>query len=251
MVINILEIKDLHAKIGNKEILKGINLTIKSGEIHAVMGPNGSGKSTLCNIIMNHPKYKVTKGEIKFNGKNISRLSTSERANLGLFMGFQHPTEIPGVKITSFLRAAKNANQKEKHTDPLEFLDILRKESKKLKIKENLEERCVNEGFSGGEKKRLEILQLAILRPKIALLDEIDSGLDIDGLKIVAKNTKELCKKLNIGVLLITHYQRILNYITPDFVHVISDGEIMKSGEKDLALKIEKEGYKNLLKQAK
>lgn len=253
--MDILEIKNLHAKTldQSQKILKGINLKIKSGEIHAIMGPNGSGKSTLCKILMGHPKYKITRGEITFNGKNIKKLSTSERANLGLFLGFQHPLEIPGVSLGNFLRLSKNENAKAndkntKNITPIEFIKILKQKAKNLKMDEKFISRYVNEGFSGGEKKRAEIMQMAILEPKIALLDEIDSGLDIDALKIVAKNINLIFKKNSPGILIITHYQRILNYITPDHVHIMKDGEIIKSGNKKLAEELEKTGYEKYIK---
>lgn len=242
-----LEIINLHAEINGKKILKGVNLTIRSGEIHAIMGPNGSGKSTLCNVLMNHPKYEVTKGKVLFNGKNILNLSTDERARLGIFLGFQHPIEIPGVSFNTFLRNAKNSLVK-KPVPPLEFLKKLKAIAKSLKMKEAFIERPLNEGFSGGEKKRAEIVQMSILEPKVALLDEIDSGLDIDALRIVAEGIKTYFKKNSPAILLITHYQRLLNHITPHFVHIMSEGEIIKSGDKKLALKIEKEGYEKYIK---
>jgi len=249
---DILEITDLHAEIDGQEILKGINLRISSGEIHAIMGPNGSGKSTLCKVLMGHPKYEVTKGSAKFNGVEILELDTNERANLGLFLGFQHPLEIPGVSLGNFLRLAKNANIKavDKNADtvsPVEFMGEMRETVDSLKMDRKFIGRSVNEGFSGGEKKRAEIVQMAILEPKIALLDEIDSGLDIDALKIVAKEINKNFKETNIGILIITHYQRILNYVTPDHVHVIADGKIVKSGGKELALELEEKGYDQYL----
>lgn len=246
--IDILEIQNLHANIGELKILNGINLTIRSGEIHAIMGPNGSGKSTLCNVLMGHPKYTVTKGLAKFNGKEILKLEPNERANLGLFLGFQHPIEVAGVSLGNFLRLAKNLNLKatgEKQISPMEFMPIFKKTVDLLKMDEKFITRSVNEGFSGGEKKRAEIVQMAVLRPKIAMLDEIDSGLDIDAMKIVAKGIVETFKKTGLGLLLITHYQRLLSYITPDFVHVMAKGRIVQSGDKKLAKKLEKEGYKN------
>ncbi len=247
---NSLIIEDLHAEIGNTKILKGIDLEIKSGELHAVMGPNGSGKSTLCNIIMGHPKYRITKGSIKFNDTEISELKTNERANLGLFLGFQHPVEIPGVPLGNFLRIAKNANAKAMDKDaaqigPAEFLQVMKEKTELLKMSPKFIGRSVNEGLSGGEKKRTEIVQMAALEPKIALLDEIDSGLDIDALRIVAEGIRKIHETSNTGILLITHYQRILNHISPDFVHVISDGRIIKSGDKNLALELEEKGYES------
>ena len=249
---DILEITDLHAEIDGQEILKGINLTINSGEIHAIMGPNGSGKSTLCKVLMGHPKYEVTKGSAKFNGVEILELDTNERANLGLFLGFQHPLEIPGVSLGNFLRLAKNANIKATDKDadtvsPVEFMGEMRETVDALKMDRKFIGRSVNEGFSGGEKKRAEIVQMAILEPKMALLDEIDSGLDIDALKIVAKGINKNFEKNNHGILIITHYQRILNYITPHHVHVIADGKIVKSGGKELALELEEKGYDQYL----
>ncbi|MBI4975734.1 Fe-S cluster assembly ATPase SufC [Candidatus Peregrinibacteria bacterium] len=248
-----LEINNLHAKVENLKILKGIDLKIKSGEIHAIMGPNGSGKSTLCNVLMGHPKYKATEGTAKLNGKNLLTLDPNERANLGVFMAFQHPIEIPGVTIGNFLRLAKNANikatsKKAAPLSPHEFMRDLKKSIALLKTDENIITRSLNEGFSGGEKKKAEIMQMAVLEPKIALLDEIDSGLDIDALKITATAIMEIFKKTKPAILLITHYQRILNYITPNFVHIMSEGKIIKSGDRKLALEIEKHGYQKYLK---
>lgn len=254
---NILEIKNLHANAGKNKILKGVNLTIKSGEIHAVMGKNGSGKSTLCNVLMGHPKYKITKGLVRFNGKNILTLSTDERANLGIFLGFQHPIEILGVTLGNFLRLAKTIKEKSKNTksegkiqriNPIEFRKMLKTQLDFLKMNNNFIDRSLNEGFSGGEKKKTEIIQMAILEPKITLLDEIDSGLDIDALKTTAKAIKNYFQIAHPGILLITHYQRILSYITPHFVHIIADGKIIKSGKKDLAKKLEKNGYESFIK---
>lgn len=248
--VDILEIKNLHAEINGTLILRGINLTIKSGEIHAIMGPNGSGKSTLCNILMGHPKYEVTKGEVTLNGQNILELEANERAQLGLFLGFQHPIEIAGVSLGNFLRLAKNTILKANKQDPVspaEFVKTLKENIRLLKMAENFNSRNVNEGFSGGEKKRTEIVQMAILEPKIALLDEIDSGLDIDALKIVAEGIKKTFDQKNMGVLLITHYQRLLNYITPHFVHIMKEGRIIKSGDKKLAKQLEKEGYEQMV----
>lgn len=252
---NILEIKNLHAQTedGQLKILNGLNLSVKSGEIHAIMGPNGSGKSTLCKIVMGHPKYEVTEGSITFNGTELNELSPNERANLGLFLGFQHPLEIVGVTLGNFLRLAKNANNKAqtKKFEPLqpaEFMKTLKEKADLLKMDHKFIGRSVNEGSSGGERKRAEIAQMAVLEPKIALLDEIDSGLDIDALKIVAKAITETYEKTHCGVLLITHYQRILNYITPDFVHIMHDGKIIKSGDKQLAHELEKSGYDQYIK---
>ena len=252
---DVLEIINLHAKIGDLKILNGINLTIQSGEIHAIMGPNGSGKSTLCNVLMGHPKYEVTSGSAKFNGQEILSLKPNERANLGLFLGFQQPLEINGVSIGNFLRLASNLNRKaageSEQLSPMKFMPMLKETFSLLKMDEKFITRSVNEGFSGGEKKRAEIVQMAILKPKIAMLDEIDSGLDIDALKIVANGIVETFKKTGLGILLITHYQRLLNYITPDFVHVMAKGKIIESGDKKLALKLEKQGYEQILKTAK
>lgn len=252
--MNILEIKNLHAEVEGRKILKGINLTIKAGEIHAIMGPNGSGKSTLCNVLMGHPKFKITKGKAFLNRKNILTLEPHKRAQLGLFLAFQHPLEIPGITMGNFLRNAKNIlirakNKKAKLLSPTDFIPIIKKNIKLLQMTDEFINRSINDGFSGGEKKRAEIVQMSILEPKFALLDEIDSGLDIDALKAVAKGIKENHKKFNPGILLITHYQRILNYITPNFVHIISDGKIVKSGEKGLAKKLEKTGYKSYVKR--
>lgn len=242
-----LKIENLHVEAEGKTILKGINLEVKSGEIHAIMGPNGSGKSTLCNAIMGHPRYTITKGKVTLNGKNILKLDTNKKANLGLFLSFQHPTEISGVPFSSFLRLAKNANLKANKKDlirPIEFLGNLKQTAKLLDMNEKLIERSVNEGFSGGEKKKAEIAQMAILEPNIAMLDEIDSGLDIDALKTIAKGIRKIHKNTNLGLMLITHYQRILDHVTPNYVHIIKKGEIVKSGTKALALELEKKGYK-------
>lgn len=246
MNFNILEIKNLQAAVEDKKILKGINLTIKSGEIHAIMGPNGSGKSTLCKVLMGHPKYEATEGSATLNGENILEMKPNERAKLGLFMGFQHPLEVAGVTLGNFLRLAKAAGSKKSSTEmlsPLQFLPIIKEKLDLLKMDHKFIGRHVNEGFSGGERKRAEVAQMAVLEPKIALLDEIDSGLDIDALKIVASGIKETFKKTNSGILLVTHYKRLLDYITPDYVHVMSGGKIVKSGGPELAQKLEKEGY--------
>ncbi len=250
--LDVLEIQNLHAEINGQQILRGINLTIKSGEIHAIMGPNGSGKSTLCNILMGHPKYEVTKGKVTLNGQDILELAPNERANLGLFLGFQHPMEIAGVTLGNFLRLSKNANNKAKDKEatsinPAEFLRDMKEKVGLLKMEEKFIGRSVNEGFSGGEKKRAEIVQMAILEPRIAMLDEIDSGLDIDALKVVAKAILESFEKTGLGVLLVTHYQRLLNHITPNFVHIMSKGKIVKSGDKKLAIELEKNGYEKFI----
>ncbi len=236
-----LQIKSLHVSVDGKEILKGINLEISSGEIHALMGPNGSGKSTLSNAIMGNPKYIVTKGEMLFNGQNLLSLSADERAKLGIFMSFQYPSEIPGVSIANFLRTALN-NVKSNKLTVQEFRVLLREKMELLKMDKKFAERYINDGFSGGEKKRSEILQMAVLSPALAILDETDSGLDIDSLKIVSDGVNTLMNK-DRGILIITHYQRILNYIKPDFVHIITDGRIVKSGSHELAEHLEKYGY--------
>lgn len=243
-----LTIKDLHAEIDGQEILKGFSLTIKPGEIHAIMGPNGSGKSTLCKVIMGHPKYTVTKGSIKLNKIDVLDLPTNQRANLGIFLGFQHPVEFSGITLGNFLRTAKNANikfhDKEAETvSPISFMKEVKATIESLGMDPKFAGRSVNEGFSGGEKKRAEIAQMKLLEPRVALLDEIDSGLDIDALKLVSKGIKEIHKKTKPSIVMITHYQRILNYIEPDFVHVMADGKIIKSGDKQLAHQLEKEGY--------
>lgn len=250
--MNILQIENLTAKIEDQEILKGINLTIKSGEIHAIMGPNGSGKSTLCKILMGHPGYEMTGGSIKFNGEEISEMDTNERANLGIFLAFQQPLEIPGVSLGNFLRLAKNANNKasdpeSKEIRPGEFVKIMQENMQLLQMEKDFMGRSVNEGFSGGERKRAEILQMAVLQPKLAFLDEIDSGLDIDALRIVSAGINAIVKSQNTGLLMITHYQRILNYVKPDHVHIMKDGQIIKSGGKDLALELEEKGYETFI----
>ncbi|MEX2404440.1 MAG: Fe-S cluster assembly ATPase SufC [Balneolales bacterium] len=238
-------IKDLHAEVEGEKILKGINLEIKAGEIHAVMGPNGSGKSTLAKVIAGHPAYEVTKGEIIYEGEDILEMDPDERARKGVFMAFQYPVEVPGVSNSMFMRESYNAileEQGQDPLDPLEFEDYILDKLKIVNLDSKLLDRNVNDGFSGGEKKRNEILQMAILNPKLALLDETDSGLDIDALKIVSEGINQLASK-DKAVLLVTHYQRILNYITPDFVHVLVDGKVEKSGGKELALELEEHGY--------
>ncbi len=236
-----LEIKDLHVEVDGKEILKGVSLAIKQGEIHALMGPNGSGKSTLSQTIMGHPRYVITKGDILYNGESILKMSPDKRARLGLFLSFQYPVEIPGVNMAYFLRSAMNAmNGSTKSVK--EFRQLLAEKMELLKIPKEFANRYLNEGFSGGEKKRGEILQLAVLNPKIAILDETDSGLDIDALKTVANGINEL-RGPGIGMLLITHYNRILHYIKPDKVHILIDGKIMKSGGHELAVELEETGY--------
>jgi Fe-S cluster assembly ATP-binding protein len=244
-----IEIKDLHVSVEGKEIIKGLNLVVEQGKIHAIMGPNGSGKSTLANVLMGHPKYKVDKGSVTFDGKNILEMAPDKRAKLGLFLAFQYPVEIPGVSLFNFLRAAynsiNNGHSKTIEKEVLSVLDfqkLLKEKTKLLQMDDSFIYRHLNEGFSGGEKKRAEILQLAVLNPKIAILDETDSGLDIDSVKIVANGVNN-AKGNDMGVLLITHYQRILKYIKPDYVHVMINGKIVKSGGEELAEKLEKKGY--------
>lgn len=245
-----LEIKNLKANVDGQEILKGINLDVKPGEIHAIMGPNGSGKSTLAKVLVGHPAYEVTGGSVTYEGKNLLEMDPEERARDGVFMAFQYPVEIPGVNNANFLRLAYNARQKHlglQEADPLEFEDVLEAKAKIVEMKpELLNNRSVNEGFSGGEKKRNEILQMAVLDPKLAILDETDSGLDIDALRIVADGVNKLMTK-DKGVIVITHYQRLLDYIVPDYVHVVANGQIIKSGPKELALELEEKGYDWLL----
>jgi Fe-S cluster assembly ATP-binding protein len=241
----VLEIRDLHATVDGKEILRGVNLTIKKGEIHAIMGPNGSGKSTLAKILAGHPAYEVTKGEVLFEGRNLLELAPDERAREGVFLAFQYPVEVPGVSNAQFLRLAYNEKRKhlgEEELDPLEFKDLLAERAKVVEMDAGLMSRSVNEGFSGGEKKRNEILQMAVLEPKLAVLDETDSGLDIDALRIVSEGVNKLRTPEN-AVVLVTHYQRLLNYIVPDEVHVLYKGRIVRSGGKELAFELEEKGY--------
>ena len=240
-----LEIKNLRVAVGGKEILKGINLKVNAGEVHAVMGPNGSGKSTLAQVLAGHPSYQVLEGEVLYNGQNLLEMSPEDRAKEGVFMAFQYPVEIPGVSNAYFLRSAYNEIRKhrgEEELDAMEFLKLLRQKMKVMHMDQTLINRPVNEGFSGGEKKKNEIFQMAVLEPKLAILDETDSGLDIDALKVVAEGVNNLRKPENATVL-ITHYQRLLNYITPDFVHVLVGGKIVRSGSKELALELEDKGY--------
>ncbi|MBV8855346.1 MAG: Fe-S cluster assembly ATPase SufC [Acidobacteria bacterium] len=240
-----LEIRDLHATVDGKEILRGINLSIKKGEIHAIMGPNGSGKSTLAKILAGHPAYEVTQGEVLFEGRNLLELEPDERAREGVFLAFQYPVEVPGVSNAQFLRLAYNEKRKhlgEEELDPLEFKDLLAERAKVVEMDAGLMSRSVNEGFSGGEKKRNEILQMAVLEPKLAVLDETDSGLDIDALRIVSEGVNKLRTPEN-AVVLVTHYQRLLNYIIPDQVHVLYKGRIVRTGGKELALELEEKGY--------
>ena len=240
-----LEIRDLHVSIDDNEILKGISLSIKKGEVHAIMGPNGSGKSTLAKVLAGHPSYQITKGEVLYEGKNLLELAPDERAREGIFLAFQYPIEIPGVSNAQFLRLAYNEKRKhlgEEELDPLEFKDLLKERAKIVDMEASFMSRSVNEGFSGGEKKRNEILQMAVLEPKLAVLDETDSGLDIDALRIVAGGINQLRNAEN-AIILVTHYQRLLNYIVPDFVHVLAGGRIVKEGGKELAMELEEKGY--------
>lgn len=240
-----LQIKNLHATIGGKEILKGIDLTINDGELHAIMGTNGAGKSTLSNVIVGNPAYEVTEGEITYNGLNLLEMSTEERANAGIFMSFQQPVEIPGVSMTNFMRAAVNARYKALGRDPLsagDFLKLMREKRKIVELDGKLTSRSVNEGFSGGEKKRNEIFQMAMLEPDFCILDETDSGLDVDALRIVAEGFNKL-RKSNTSALVITHYHRLLEYLKPDIVHVLIDGRIIKTGGPELAVEIDQKGF--------
>jgi Fe-S cluster assembly ATP-binding protein len=241
----VLEIKDLHASAGEKEILQGVSLTIGKGQVHAIMGPNGSGKSTLAQVLAGHPSYEVTAGSVRFEGQDLLDLQPEERAQAGLFLAFQYPVEIPGVTNAYFLRAAYNELRKARgleEVDPLDFLDVLEEKLKTVEWGSDIMSRAVNAGFSGGEKKRNEILQLAVLEPKLAILDETDSGLDIDALRIVAAGVNKL-RSPDRSFLVVTHYQRLLNYIVPHVVHVLVNGRIAKSGGKDLALELEARGY--------
>ena len=240
-----LEIKNLHAKVEGKEILKGINLTVNAGEIHAIMGPNGSGKSTLAQTLAGKPEYEVTKGEALFEGKNLLDLSPEVRAREGVFLAFQYPIELPGVSNTNLLKTALNEIRKYRGLeaiDTMEFLSMIKSKMKLVELEQSLLSRAVNEGFSGGEKKRNEIFQMAVLEPKLAILDETDSGLDIDALRIVANGVNKLKTKDN-ATIVVTHYQRLLDYIIPDFVHVLYKGKIVMSGGKELALELEDKGY--------
>ncbi|MGB1035959.1 MAG: Fe-S cluster assembly ATPase SufC [Candidatus Puniceispirillales bacterium] len=241
----LLEIENLHASIGDKPILKGINLTINPSEIHAIMGPNGSGKSTLSYVLAGREGYDVTDGDIRLDGESVLEMEADERARAGLFLAFQYPVELPGVGGMSFLRGAVNARRIEAGLDEIDhiaFVKTVREAAAKLGIKDDMLKRAVNVGFSGGEKKRYEILQMALLEPRMAILDETDSGLDVDALRIVSEGVNAL-KTDDIGVLVITHYQRLLDYIIPDHVHILADGKIVKSGDKSLALEVEKSGY--------
>ena len=249
-----LVINNLHAGINDQEILKGVNLTVKQGEVHALMGPNGTGKSTLAYVLMGHPSYFVTEGEVLFKGKNVLDLPPNERSQMGIFLAFQYPVAIPGVTVANFLRTALNAKRKSENPEdkgiPIpEFRRILKEKMDLLKVDHTFAGRYLNEGFSGGEKKRAEILQMATLKPSIAILDETDSGLDIDALRIVSDGVNAL-RGEDLGVLVITHYQRILNYIKPDFVHIMLNGRIVESGGPDLALHLEEQGYDWLREKA-
>ena len=241
-----LEIEDLHVRIDDKEILQGIDLVVNSGEVHALMGPNGSGKSTLSLAIMGHPRYKITKGEIRYDGQNIVGLPVDERARLGLFLAFQYPSAIPGVSVANFLRTAINARRQTNGTKndmPIpQFRRLLTEKMKLMEMPDSFMSRSVNDGFSGGEKKRLEMLQMHMFGPKLAVLDETDSGLDIDALKVVAEGIQGL-RSPDVGILLITHYERILRYVQPDFVHVLVDGRIVRTGGRELAAELENKGY--------
>jgi Fe-S cluster assembly ATP-binding protein len=248
----LLEVRGLTAKIGDRNILKGVDLTVRAGEVHAIMGPNGSGKSTFAKVLSGHPSYQVTGGEVLFEGGNLFPLAPEERARAGLFLGFQYPIEVPGVTNSAFLRLAYNTVQGtrgKEELDPLEFDDLVRGKMKLLEIDPSFLGRSLNAGFSGGEKKRNEILQMALLEPKLAVLDETDSGLDIDALRVVASGINKLHTPDN-GIVLVTHYQRMLNYIVPDYVHVIENGRIIRTGDKSLALELEARGYDWVGKEA-
>jgi Fe-S cluster assembly ATP-binding protein len=240
-----LDIKDLHAKVGGQEILRGINLHVSAGEVHAIMGPNGSGKSTLAHVLAGRENYEVTRGEVFYQGEDLLAMSPEARAREGIFLAFQYPVEIPGVSTTYFLKSALNAVRKHRgleELDAMEFLALIKEKAKLVEIDQTLINRPLNEGFSGGEKKRNEILQMAVLDPTLALLDETDSGLDIDALRVVANGVNALQRK-DRAMIVITHYQRLLNYIVPDFVHVLYNGRVEKSGGKELALELESKGY--------
>ena len=247
-----LDINDLHATVADKEILKGITLSVKAGEVHAVMGPNGSGKSTLAQVLAGHPAYTVTGGTVTYDGKDLLAMEPEVRAQAGIFLAFQYPVEIPGVSNAYFLRAAYNERRKargEEEMDPMSFADIMDEKMKLVEMDGDMLTRSVNTGFSGGEKKRNEILQMAVLEPRLAILDETDSGLDIDALRIVANGVNSLRRPDN-ATIVVTHYQRLLNYIVPDYVHVLANGRIVKSGGKELALELEAKGYDWLLEEA-
>jgi Fe-S cluster assembly ATP-binding protein len=248
----LLDIKDLTATVEGKDILKGITLQVNAGEVHAIMGPNGSGKSTMAQVLAGHPAYEVTGGSVSFDGADLLEMEAEERAQAGLFLAFQYPIEIPGVSNAYFLRSAYNEIRKARgqdEVDPMEFLDLMDEKLKLVEMDEAMLQRSVNMGFSGGEKKRNEILQMAVLNPKLAILDETDSGLDIDALRIVAEGVNKLRRPDN-ATIVVTHYQRLLNYIVPDFVHVLAGGRIVRSGGKELALELEEKGYDWLLQGA-
>ena len=248
-----LEIKDLYASVNGTEILKGLSLSVPKGQVHAIMGPNGSGKSTLAKVMAGHQDYEVGSGDVFLDGKSLLEMDVDERACKGVFLAFQYPVELPGVNNTYFLKSALNAQRKyrgEKEIDAMEFMDLIGDKIKLLNLKDSLLKRPVNEGFSGGEKKRNEIFQMAVLEPKLALLDETDSGLDIDALRVVAGGVNTMRNKEN-AIIIVTHYQRLLNYIVPDFVHVLVDGKIISSGDKNLALELEEKGYDKIIEEAK
>ena len=248
-----LKVENLHASVGDKEILRGINLEVKAGEVHAIMGPNGSGKSTLASVLAGNEKFTVTDGQVTFMGENLLDLSIEDRARKGMFLGFQYPVEIPGVSMANFMKIAVNEKRKYEGLEPLtaaQFLKLMREKSAVVELDSKLTARAVNEGFSGGEKKKNEIFQMAMLEPKLSILDETDSGLDIDALRIVATGVTRLKREDNATVV-ITHYQRLLDYIVPDYVHVLYKGRIIYSGDKSLALKLEKEGYDWLINDYK
>jgi Fe-S cluster assembly ATP-binding protein len=248
-----IKIENLHVEVDGNQILKGINLEVKAGETHAIMGPNGSGKSTLAQVLAGHEDYEVTQGKVEYLNKNLLEMDVDERACEGIFLAFQYPVELPGVNNTYFLKSALNAQRKyraEKEIDAMEFMDLIGDKIKLLNLKDSLLKRPVNEGFSGGEKKRNEIFQMAVLEPKLALLDETDSGLDIDALRVVAGGVNTMRNKEN-AIIIVTHYQRLLNYIVPNFVHVLVDGKIISSGDKNLALELEEKGYDKIIEEAK
>ena len=248
-----LKITNLHASVEGNSILKGINLEVNAGETHAIMGPNGSGKSTLAQVLAGHDDYEVDKGEVSYLGKNLLEMDVDERACEGVFLAFQYPVELPGVNNTYFLKSALNAQRKyrgESEIDAMEFMDLISDKIKLLNLKDSLLKRPVNEGFSGGEKKRNEIFQMGVLEPKLALLDETDSGLDIDALRVVASGVNAM-RNENNAIIIVTHYQRLLNYIVPDYVHVLVDGKIISSGDKTLALDLEEKGYDKIIEESK
>ena len=248
-----LKIENLHVSVGGNQILKGVDLEVKAGETHAIMGPNGSGKSTLAQVLAGHEEYEIDDGKVEYLSKDLHEMDIEERACEGIFLAFQYPVELPGVNNTYFLKSALNAQRKyrgEKEIDAMEFIDLIGDKIKLLNLKDSLLKRPVNEGFSGGEKKRNEIFQMAVLEPKLALLDETDSGLDIDALRVVANGVNSMRKEEN-AIIIVTHYQRLLNYIVPDFVHVLVDGKIINSGDKNLALELEEKGYDRIVAEAK